>query len=63
VRHEVLTHSLAVLARATRVEFSSVASDITSLGAAAVLLHQELGIWPLRHSDVDRPRVDGEVAV
>jgi len=48
VRHEVLTHSLAVLARATRVEFSSVASDITSLGAAAVLLHEELGIWPLR---------------
>ena len=66
VRHEVLTHSLAVLARATHIEFSSVASDITSLGAAAVLLHQELGIWPLRrqthpHAEVDRARVDGEV--
>ncbi|HEY1293146.1 MAG TPA: ROK family transcriptional regulator [Chloroflexota bacterium] len=48
VRHEVRTRSLAVLARDTHVKFSSIASDITSLGAAAVLLHQELGIWPLR---------------
>jgi glucokinase-like ROK family protein len=48
VRHEVMSRSLAALARETRVEFSTLASDITSLGAAGVLLHQELGIWPLR---------------
>jgi N-acetylglucosamine repressor len=48
VRHEAAARSLAALARDTHVELSSIASDITALGAAAVLLHEELGIWPLR---------------
>jgi N-acetylglucosamine repressor len=48
VREEVRKRALAALARDARVEFSSIASDITALGAAAVLLHEELGIWPLR---------------
>ncbi len=48
VRHEVLSRSLAALANATRVEFSAIGSDLTALGAAAVLLHEELGIWPFR---------------
>lgn len=48
VREVVRTRALAALARDTRVEFSTVPSDITALGAAAVLLHEELGIWPLR---------------
>jgi N-acetylglucosamine repressor len=47
VRGEVMARCLAALARDTQIEFSTIASDITSLGAAAVLLHQELGIWPL----------------
>jgi N-acetylglucosamine repressor len=54
IRQQVRARSLAPLARDTRVEFSSLASDITALGAAAMLLHQELGIWPLRlprHAD------------
>jgi predicted NBD/HSP70 family sugar kinase len=46
-RQEGRARSLAALARTTRVEFSAIGSDITALGAAAVLLHQELGIWPL----------------
>src|SRR5262249_41294377 len=50
VRQEVRARSLAALARDTRIEFSAIGSDITSLGAAAVLLHQELGIWPLRRT-------------
>jgi predicted NBD/HSP70 family sugar kinase len=55
-RQEVLARSLAALARSTRIEFSAIESDITSLGAAAVLLHQELGIWPLRRA-FDAPKV------
>jgi len=54
IRQQVHARSLAPLARDTCVEFSSLASDITALGAAAMLLHQELGIWPLRlprHAD------------
>jgi N-acetylglucosamine repressor len=49
-RQEGRARSLAALAQATSVEFSAIGSDITALGAAAVLLHQELGIWPLRRS-------------
>ena len=43
-RHEMLARSLAALARDTRVEYSAIGSDITALGAAAVLLHEELGV-------------------
>jgi predicted NBD/HSP70 family sugar kinase len=50
VRQEVLSRSLAALANATRVEFSAIGSDLTALGAAAVLLHEELGIWPFRRT-------------
>ena len=50
VRQEVLARSLAALANATRVEFSAIGSEITALGAAAVLLHAELGIWPFRRT-------------
>jgi predicted NBD/HSP70 family sugar kinase len=49
-RQEGRARSLAALARSTRVEFSAIGADITALGAAAVLLHQELGIWPLRRT-------------
>jgi N-acetylglucosamine repressor len=55
VRQEVDVRALAALARDTRVEFSTIASDITALGAAAVLLHEELGIWPLRRPLRSRP--------
>jgi predicted NBD/HSP70 family sugar kinase len=48
VRQEMLARCLAALARDTRLEFSAIGEDITALGAAAVLLHQELGIWPMR---------------
>jgi N-acetylglucosamine repressor len=58
VRHEVLARSLAALARNTRIEFSPISSHITALGAAAVLLHQELAIWPLRRSST-RAHHDG----
>jgi N-acetylglucosamine repressor len=54
VRQQVRARSLAALARETRVEFSTIASDITALGAAAVLLHEELGIWPLRPAPASR---------
>ncbi len=47
-RREVLTRCLEALARNTRIEFSAIGADITALGAAAVLLHQELAIWPLK---------------
>jgi glucokinase len=47
-RQEVLGRCLEALARNTRIEFSAIGSDITALGAAAVLLHQELAIWPLK---------------
>jgi N-acetylglucosamine repressor len=47
VRREVRARCLAALARDTRVEFSAIGSDITALGSAAVLLHEELGIWPI----------------
>src|SRR5262249_32516599 len=50
VRSEVLARSLGALARGTRVEFSAIESDLTALGAAAVLLHEELGVWPFRPS-------------
>jgi glucokinase-like ROK family protein len=50
VRREVQSRSLAALGHSTRVEFSAIDSDITALGAAAVLLHEELGIWPFRRS-------------
>ncbi len=50
VRTHVRARSLAALAHDTRVEFSNLGSDITALGAAAMLLHEELGIWPLRRS-------------
>ncbi len=50
VRAEGCRRSLAALARATRVNFSAIGADITALGAAAVLLHQELGIWPLQRT-------------
>jgi predicted NBD/HSP70 family sugar kinase len=50
IRQQARARSLAALARDTRVEFSSLGSDITALGAAAMLLHEELGIWPLRRS-------------
>ncbi len=50
VRQEVLSRSLASLANSTRVEFSAIGSDLTALGAAAVLLHEELGIWPFRRT-------------
>jgi len=49
-RQEGRARALAALAQATSVEFSAIGSDITALGAAAVLLHQELGIWPLQRS-------------
>jgi glucokinase len=48
VRQEVLARSLAALARETQVDYSAIGPDITALGAAAVLLHEELGIWPFR---------------
>ena len=47
-RQEVLARCLEALARKTRIEFSAIGADITALGAAAVLLHQELAIWPLK---------------
>jgi glucokinase-like ROK family protein len=47
-REEMLRRALAVLARSTQIQVSPMGEDITALGAAAVLLHQELGIWPLR---------------
>src|SRR5207245_3636960 len=47
-RQEVLARCLEALARNTRIEFSAIGADITALGAAAVLLHQELAIWPLK---------------
>jgi len=47
-RRELLTRCLEALARNTRIEFSAIGADITALGAAAVLLHQELAIWPLK---------------
>jgi predicted NBD/HSP70 family sugar kinase len=50
VRQQMLARSLAALAQDTRVEFSAIGGDITSLGAAAVLLHEELGVWPLRRA-------------
>ena len=47
-RREVLARCLEALARNTRIEFSAIGADITALGAAAVLLHQELAIWALK---------------
>jgi predicted NBD/HSP70 family sugar kinase len=55
-RQEGRARSLAALAGSTRVEFSAIGSDITALGAAAVLLHQELGIWPPRRT-LERPGI------
>ena len=40
--------ALAALARETRIQFSDLGPDITVLGSAAVLLHEELGITPSR---------------
>lgn len=48
VREEVLSRSLSAVARNTSVAYSAIGADITALGAAAVLLFQELGLWPLR---------------
>jgi glucokinase-like ROK family protein len=48
VRQEVLGRALAALARETRVDYSAIGPQLTALGAAAVLLHEELGVWPLR---------------
>lgn len=51
VIEEMRARSLAALAGDTRVEFSGIGADeITALGAAAVLLHEELGIWPFRRA-------------
>jgi N-acetylglucosamine repressor len=52
VNQEVLGRCLVALARSTRIELSPISADITALGAAAVLLHEELGIWPLRRTGV-----------
>jgi predicted NBD/HSP70 family sugar kinase len=48
IREQVLRRCLGALARETEVRFSAIGGDLTVLGAAAVLLHQELGLWPLR---------------
>lgn len=48
IREQVLQRCLGALARETEVRFSAIGADLTVLGAAAVLLHQELGLWPLR---------------
>lgn len=48
VREEVIARSLAAVARNTTIAYSVIGADITALGAAAVLLFQELGLWPLR---------------
>ena len=48
VRQEVVVRSLAAVARNTNIAYSTIGPDITALGAAAVLLYQELGLWPLR---------------
>jgi len=48
VRQEVRARSLAALAQDTRIGYSAIGSEITALGAAAMLLHAELGIWPFR---------------
>lgn len=58
VREAVLARALAALAHATRIEYSAIGSDITALGAAAMLLHAELGIWPFRPTSV-HPKRDG----
>ena len=51
VKREVQARCLAALARDTCIDFSPIGSDdITTLGAAAVLLHEELGIWPFRRA-------------
>jgi predicted NBD/HSP70 family sugar kinase len=53
IRAEVAQRCLGVLARETEVRFSAIGADLTVLGAAAVLLHQELGVWPLRTRRVE----------
>jgi N-acetylglucosamine repressor len=52
IREQVLQRCLGALGRATEVRFSAIGADLTVLGAAAVLLHQELGLWPLRHEQL-----------
>jgi N-acetylglucosamine repressor len=46
IREEMRRRSLAALARETRIQFSDLGPDITVLGSAALLLHEELGITP-----------------
>ena len=48
VREEVMARSLTAVARNTNIAYSVIGADMTALGAAAVLLFQELGLWPLR---------------
>jgi len=48
IHQEMSRRTLAALARETRIQFSELGPDITVLGAAARLLHEELGITPSR---------------
>jgi N-acetylglucosamine repressor len=50
ISEEMRRRSLAALARETHVEFSDLGPDITVLGSAALLLHEELGITPSRRT-------------
>jgi N-acetylglucosamine repressor len=52
IRDELQRRCLGALAQGTEVRFSDIGPDLTVLGAAGVLLHQELGLWPLRTATI-----------
>jgi len=46
IYEEMRNHSLAALVNVSEVDFVSLGSDIVMLGAAALLMHDELGLFP-----------------